>query len=166
MDNFFQTVNNIVSSGWWLVALYVFIFCIVVLWLALIYWTFKDARKRVDDPIVIIVACLVAFVLPYIGALIYAILRPAEYLSDVKERELEMQAIQQELTSTCPACGQFVRSDFLYCPSCCRQLRTPCPSCGRVLDPGWKMCPYCAQDAKPRRGSVPVDQPTQLVETT
>ncbi len=33
-------------------------FCVAVLWLALVFWTFKDARKRIDDPIIIGVAVL------------------------------------------------------------------------------------------------------------
>jgi hypothetical protein len=90
-------VNKILGSPWWGLSFYVFIFCLVVLWLALVVWTYKDARKRVDDIIIIVVAVLTSLVLPYMGTLIYTILRPAEYLAETRERELEMRAMEQEL---------------------------------------------------------------------
>ncbi len=77
--------------------MYVFAFCFVVLWLALVFWTYKDARKRIDDPIIVGVAVLTSLILPYMGTVVYAILRPAEYLAERQERELEMRAMEQEL---------------------------------------------------------------------
>jgi RNA polymerase subunit RPABC4/transcription elongation factor Spt4 len=166
LDNVFDTINGIIHSVYWSVALYVFAFCLGILWLALVFWTFKDARKRVDDPIIIGVAVLTSLVLPFMGSLVYAILRPAEYLAEVRERELEMRAMEQELQSlrACPSCGEVVRSDFIACPSCRRQLRSACPSCERVLEPSWKLCPYCGQDLKVKRIPPPFDRPTELFE--
>lgn len=167
MDNTFGTINGIIHSPFWIVALYVFIFCIIVLWLSLVFWTFKDARKRIDDPIVIGVAVLIAFVLPFIGALVYAILRPAEFLDEVKERELEMMAMEQELLRACPTCGELIRSDFIACPGCRRNLRSTCSFCDRVLEPRWTICPFCGRESKNKRGAAQVDQqPTELVETS
>src|ERR671922_64137 len=63
---------------------------LVVLWLALVYWTYADARRRVTDPMLI--GCATAASLfPYIGTVVYMIVRPPEYLEDVRERELEVQ---------------------------------------------------------------------------
>ena len=39
MDNLFETINKIISSPLWMLALYVFAFCVGVLWLALVFWT-------------------------------------------------------------------------------------------------------------------------------
>lgn len=166
MDNLFETINNIIASPYWMVALNVVAFCLGVLWLALVFWTFKDARKRIEDPIIVGVAVLCSLVLPYMGTLVYAILRPAEYLDEVRERELEMRAMEQELQSlrACPSCGELIRPDFLACPSCRRQLRSACPSCERVLEPSWKLCPYCGRDLKARRVPPPFDQPTEMLE--
>ena len=166
MDNLFETINNIIGSPYWLVALYIFAFCIGVLWLALVFWTFKDARKRVDDPIIIGVAVLTALVLPYIGALVYAILRPAEYLDEARERELEIRAMEQELQTlrACSSCGEIVRPDFVSCPNCRRTLRSMCISCGKVLEPSWKVCPYCSQEPRPSTSvSFTIDQPTEYI---
>ncbi len=162
MDSLFETINKIINSPVWTLALYVLAFCAVVLWLALILWTYKDARKRIDDPVVVVVAVLTSLVLPYMGTVVYAILRPAEYLAEVRERELEVRAMEQELQimRACPACGEIIRPEYVACPNCRRTLRTTCPSCERVQEPSWKLCPYCGYDPRTRRVPPPMDMDT------
>jgi Double zinc ribbon len=132
---------------------------LVVIWLALVYWTFSDARRRVADPL--LVGCATAASLfPFVGTIVYLIVRPPEYLEDVRERELEIAAAEARLASLehvhCQYCGFEVEKDFLRCPSCLRRLREPCANCSRPLDPRWKICPYCEAEvgqapAEPRR---------------
>ncbi len=134
---------------------------LVVIWLALIYWTFADARRRIADPL--LVGCAtVASVFPFVGTIVYVIVRPPEYLEDVRERELEIAAAEARLAKLehvhCQYCGFEVEKDFLRCPSCLRRLREPCAVCVRPLDPRWKICPYCeaevgqaAPETRPRR---------------
>lgn len=119
---------------------------LAVLWLALIYWTFADARRRVADPLLVGCATIAAF-FPYIGTIVYAIVRPPEYLDDVHERDLEIRAAEARLASAevraCPHCDFHVEKDFLRCPHCMRKLKDPCLNCGKPLDPAWNLCPYC-----------------------
>ena len=119
---------------------------LVVIYFALIYWTWADARRRIDDPM--LVACATAASLfPFIGTIVYLIVRPPEFLDDIRERELEMAAAQARLAvldqHQCPHCGFDVEKAFLRCPSCLRRLKEPCSVCGKPLDPRWKICPYC-----------------------
>jgi hypothetical protein len=125
---------------------------LVVIWLALVYYTYADARRRIADPM--LVACATAASLfPFVGTIVYMIVRPAEYLDDVRERELEMQAAEARLyeltTGFCPHCDQPVEKDFLRCPSCLRKLKEPCPNCSRPLDAAWRVCPYCEHEVAP-----------------
>ena len=119
---------------------------LVVIWLALVYWTYADARRRVADPLLIGCAAA-ASLFPFVGTIVYMIVRPPEYLDDVRERELEMQAAEARLAELgyhlCPHCDYEVEKDYLRCPNCMRKLKDPCPSCGRPLDPTWRVCPYC-----------------------
>jgi hypothetical protein len=119
---------------------------LVVIWLALVYWTYADARRRIADPLLIGCATL-ASLFPYVGTIVYMIVRPPEYLDDVRERELEMQAAEARLAELgyhlCPHCDFEVEKDYLRCPNCMRKLKDPCHSCGRPLDPTWKVCPFC-----------------------
>ena len=155
MDQLSETVNKIIESPIWGLSFYVFLFCVAVLWVAMIIWTYKDARKRIDDVVIVGVAVLTSLVLPYLGTLIYTILRPAEYLAESRERELEMRAMEQELQTmrACPSCGELIKPDYVACPNCRRPLRSACTSCERVLEPTWKVCPYCGRD--PRANRVP-----------
>lgn len=160
MEQFSENIQKILGSPFWALSFYVFLFCLVVLWLALVVWTYKDARKRIDDLVVIIVAVLTSLVLPYMGTLVYTILRPAEYLAETRERELEMRAMEQELQlmRACPSCGEAIRSDYIACPSCRRAIRSTCPTCDRVLEPSWKVCPYCGQDPRAKRVPPPSEE--------
>ncbi|HEV3230189.1 MAG TPA: zinc ribbon domain-containing protein [Solirubrobacteraceae bacterium] len=127
----------------------------VVIWLALVYWTYNDARRRIMDPM--LVACATAASLfPFVGTIVYLIVRPPEYLDDVRERELEMQAAEARLHSVtwslCPHCDYEVERDFLICPNCLRKLKEPCVNCGRPLEQAWSVCPYCETQVP---GAVP-----------
>lgn len=123
-----------------------FLLMLVVLWLALIVYTYLDARRRISDPFLIACATVASF-FPFIGTAVYAILRPPEYLEDAHERELEIRAaelrVRQLKDQTCPNCEYQVEKNFLRCPNCQRRLKDPCPSCGKPVDPRWGLCPYC-----------------------
>src|SRR6201999_1303378 len=69
---------------------------LVVIWCALIFWTYADSRRRISDPLLVTCATL-ASLFPYVGTIVYMIVRPPEYLDDVRERELEMQAAEARL---------------------------------------------------------------------
>jgi hypothetical protein len=145
---FLPAVFGIKSSGLNLAANLVLLFLVVV-WLALVYWTYADARRRIADPMLI--GCATAASLfPFVGTIVYMIVRPPEYLEDVRERELEMQASEARLSQVgyhlCPHCDAEVEKDFLRCPSCMRKLKDPCKTCGRPLDPNWKLCPFCESE--------------------
>lgn len=123
-----------------------FLLMLVVLWLALIVYTYLDARRRISDPFLVACATVASF-FPFIGTAVYAIVRPPEYLEDAHERELEIKAaelrVRQLKDQTCPNCEYQIEKNFLRCPNCQRRLKDPCPSCGKPVDPRWGLCPYC-----------------------
>lgn len=119
----------------------------IVVWLALVWYTYADARRRLEDKLLVRTATVAALIFPLIGTVVYVIVRPPEYLEDRLERELEMEAAAARLASAdfraCPHCEEMVGSSYLRCPHCMSRLRDPCGSCGRPLDPDWLICPYC-----------------------
>jgi hypothetical protein len=123
-----------------------FLLMLVVLWLALIVYTYLDARRRISDPFLVACATVASF-FPFIGTAVYAIVRPPEYLEDAHERELEIKAaelrVRQLRDATCPNCEYPVEKNFLRCPNCQRRLKDPCPTCAKPVDPRWGLCPYC-----------------------
>jgi len=119
---------------------------LVIIWLAMIYWTRSDAKRRLADPVLVVCATASAL-FPFVGTIVYMIVRPPEYLEDIRERELEMQAAEGRLAQlsyfACQHCGQEVEKDYLICPSCHSRLRDPCANCQRPLEMIWSVCPYC-----------------------
>ena len=123
---------------------------LIAIWAALVFWTFSDARRRIEDPMLIGCSAAASLFFPYVGTIVYMIVRPPEYLDDVRERELELQAAELRLAeaehSICPYCDHHVQRDFLRCPHCLRKLKDPCVNCARPLDPQWPICPYCEHE--------------------
>ncbi len=155
-------IFGITNSGLNLAATLVLLLLIVV-WLALIVYTYLDARRRISDPFLVACATIASF-FPYVGTMIYAIVRPPEFLEDAHERELEIKAaelrVRQLREQTCPNCEYPVEKNYLRCPNCQRRLKDPCPTCGEPVDPRWGLCPYCEtalsgeRDRRPRRRSA------------
>src|SRR5687767_14109681 len=115
---------------------------LVVVWLALVAWTYFDARRRLEAPGLL--GCAgAASPFPFVGP----ILRPPEFIEDRKERELEIRAaelrVRQLTEQSCPNCGHPVEKNYLRCPDCQSRIKDPCPSCEKPIDPRWAMCPYC-----------------------
>jgi hypothetical protein len=119
---------------------------LVVIWIALVVWTYLDARRRLDDG-VLVGAATVASLFPFVGTIVYSILRPPEFLDDARERELEIRAselrVRQLEEQSCPSCGFPIERTYLRCPSCRSRVKDPCESCGKPIDPRWALCPYC-----------------------
>ena len=145
-SNPFDDVNDFFSSGTWLVIRNLAIFFVVVFWLATAYWVYKDARRRIDDPWLVAMATILGLVPPFVGPLIYMLFRPPEYLEDVRERDLEIKAMEQRLSLRdlqCPVCRADVDPSFLICPVCTTRLRQACTNCSQPLEAMWQVCPYC-----------------------
>ena len=142
---------------------------LVVVWIALIVWTYLDARRRIRDPV--LVACAAgASLFPFVGTIVYSILRPPEFLDDAHERELEIRAaelrVKQLEEQSCPSCGYPIERTYLRCPSCRTRVKDPCESCGKPIDPRWAICPYCETPQRraarpPRRGP---EEPRRIPE--
>jgi hypothetical protein len=127
-----------------------------VFYVAIVLWTFKDARKRIEDPILVATATAVSM-LPIVGVFVYMLLRPSEYIADVRERELEIRMMERELgrQERCPYCKSHIEGDYLSCPVCTTKLRQACRGCDRPLDPRWAMCPFCETEVEGKGRPTP-----------
>lgn len=158
-----------IDGGALSLAINLLVLFLIVTYLALIYWTYLDARRRIEDP-VLIACATAASVFPFIGTIVYTILRPPEFLEDREERGLELRAaelrLRQLIEQSCPHCEYPIERNYLRCPNCERRLRNPCRKCSKPLDPKWGRCPYCETEVRrtPKR-SGSSDEPGTRDET-
>ena len=164
------------DSDFLIVARNLAIFFVAVFWIATAYWVYKDARRRIEDPWMVAMATILGAIPPFLGPIIYLFFRPPEYLEDVRERELEIRAMEDRLAAVnlaCPVCRAAVEPEWLVCPVCTTRLKQACESCGQPLEALWQMCPHCAtpvgpslagldgQDAWPTAAQTPARQTQQ-----
>ena len=145
-------IFNFFSSGTWAVIRNLTLFFVVVFWLATAFWVFKDARRRIEDPWLVGMATVLGLIPPFIGPLIYMLFRPPEFLEDVRERQLEIKAMEERLSRRemhCPVCRAEVDPAFLICPVCTTRLRQSCTNCKAPLEALWQVCPYCETPVAP-----------------
>jgi len=148
----------------------------LLLWLAMVVWTFRDIRERTRDPFAQVFSVLVVLAFNFAGLLLYLIVRPRETLAEAYERSLEEEALLQELEDqrACPSCKRRVQEDFIMCPYCQFQLKEACAQCEKPLSHNWALCPYCgaqrraaaSMERRPRQSAhaAAVAGQTSLVE--
>jgi hypothetical protein len=157
----FGSTHDFFSSGTWLVIRNLLLFFVGVFWLAFAYWVYKDARRRIEDPWLVVLATLLGLV-PIAGPFIYMLFRPPEYLEDVRERELEIKAMEDRLSKRdlhCPVCRSEVDSSFLVCPICTTKLKQSCSVCKAPLEALWQVCPFCETPIEPTAVAMPSLRP-------
>lgn len=123
-------------------AMYGFIAFVVALYLLSVVYVFIDAKRR---GVQAFWAWGLLALVPFVGLMAYIVMRPASYVADREEQELDMALRERQLAQyvSCPNCGTTIEKDFIVCPVCNTQVRNVCPTCKRPLEAHWKVCPFC-----------------------
>ena len=109
---------------------------------------FADARRRIDDPMLVGCATRAASLFPFVGTIVYMIVRPPEYLDDVRERELEMPgrrgAPARARRARCARTAT-TRSSATSCAAraACASSRTRATRARSRSTRAGRICPYC-----------------------
>ena len=124
---------------------------LIVLWLALAFYVARDARRRSPSWFFTAFAAMLGLLPPFLGPLIYLVIRPPMTLEEERALALEEQALLEPEPDgagprPCPTCGRDIEPDFIICPYCRTQFARRCSACDRPLRLGWSVCPYCATD--------------------
>ena len=157
------------DSNTWILARNLSGFLVAVFWLTTAFWVFKDARRRIDDLWLVVMATVLGLVPPFIGPIVYLFLRPPDSIEERRDRELDNRALEERLAERdlrCPVCRGHVDASFLVCPVCTTRLKQACSSCGAPLEAIWQACPYCAEPVphSAALGEVPL-QPLRSRQT-
>ncbi len=115
----------------------------VVLWLAVAWSVLHDAMRRSSQYWFYALAVILGLFPPFLGAVIYWIIRPASTTAELETQELEKAMLREAGGPQCPTCHSAAREEFLLCPVCRTRLARACRSCTKPVAVDWKVCPYC-----------------------
>ena len=118
---------------------------LAAIWLGSALWVYTDARTRLSDATRARRLVVAALALPFVTPLLYGFVRPAESVSERRERELALRLLEESLTAEerCLVCRTPLDPSFLRCPSCGEEIARPCPGCAAPLKLHWSACPHC-----------------------
>ena len=133
-------------------ALEIVLIVIAFFYLLSIIWVISDSYLRGSSPIRWGIVALV----PFLGCMIYAMMRPPLYASDREEQNVGILLQQRQLMDygECPQCGYPTTSEYVVCPNCQANLRSLCSNCGRTHEPEWMDSPYCATTIRKKKGDA------------
>jgi hypothetical protein len=117
-------------------------------WVAGAWWVYRDARRRLDDWVLVAVATATAAIFGVVGVIVYQLVRPVDTRADRLERE-SLGRIMALGPAACPACGSDVDAAFRACPHCAAILKAACPECERLAALDWRFCAGCAAPLVP-----------------
>jgi RNA polymerase subunit RPABC4/transcription elongation factor Spt4 len=129
---------------------------LIVLWFALVVWTYRDIGSRSQSVVTQIFATLMSLLFFVPGALLYLLMRPRTTLDEAFQRSLEEEYLLQDIeeAALCPSCQRQVSDDFILCPHCQASLQHACSSCNQLIKIGWPVCPYCGSDQSEQAISI------------
>jgi RNA polymerase subunit RPABC4/transcription elongation factor Spt4 len=139
--------SEIVQLVMYSIFLYLFL-----VWLAAAFWAFRDMHDRTENPVLpYIAAGMIILFTPFFfvfGVLVYKVIRPAERLGEVYERNLAEEALLAEVEAikTCRGCDKRVDAEWIICPWCRTRLNRVCPNCDRLVGLDWTLCAWCGKD--------------------
>jgi RNA polymerase subunit RPABC4/transcription elongation factor Spt4 len=129
---------------------------LIVLWFALVVWTYRDIGSRSQSVVTQIFATLLALLFFIPGTLLYMLMRPRTTLDEAFQRSLEEEYLLQDIeeTSLCASCQRQVSDDYILCPHCQASLKRACTSCNQLIKIGWPVCPFCGSDQSEQAISI------------
>jgi RNA polymerase subunit RPABC4/transcription elongation factor Spt4 len=131
-----------------------------VLAIAVAFNVVRDARRRSHSWLFAIFAFLLAFLPPFLGAIIYVVIRPPRPLDEEQALAAEAQSfapppVDDHGARPCPTCGRDIEEDFVLCPYCRTQFARRCAACEHTLRLGWPVCPFCGAEVGGRSLPLP-----------
>ncbi len=165
-----NAVNSFFASAMVQLILYSIVLYLFIVWLAAAYWAFRDMHDRTENPALpYVAAALILLPTPFLfilGVVVYRVIRPAERLGEVYERNLAEEALlaEVEAVKTCRSCDRRVNEEWIICPWCRARLNRVCPNCERLVGLDWTLCAWCGKDfERPVTVERPVAAPDAVV---
>lgn len=112
----------------------------VIIWVIFIIWVAKDASKRSNSLMFVVIAVLMATVLtPVLWVPLYLAIRPVNYKNDNIPRRESLASSNIE----CFNCGVINPNSHGYCANCGTNLKITCKECKKKYFVAYKYCNEC-----------------------
>jgi RNA polymerase subunit RPABC4/transcription elongation factor Spt4 len=120
-----------------------------LLWIAIIIWVTKDSLERSNSIIFQAIAILLNIAIPFLGILLYLIIRPGKTRMESYYEELERNMLENGEASDSGACDKCltpVDKNYNFCPNCAASLKKTCQKCKKTFPNIWNICPFCGKE--------------------
>jgi len=120
-----------------------------LLWLTIIIWVTRDSIHRSNSLLFQTFSILLNILIPFLGVLLYLIIRPSQTNMERYYDEMEHRALvdnTEDKNLTCENCLTIVDSNYTYCPSCSTRIKKSCSHCNKPFPSVWNICPFCGKD--------------------
>ena len=136
-----------------------------ILWLCVVYWAYRDARRRTTDRVLAVASAALVLFFFVPGYWLYLIVRPRLTMNEARE-ERAREVLLAEFARHCPSCSAHVSSEYVVCPRCRTRLKSMCASCAKPVEANWIACAYCTSlistdspSANVATNDVPIGEP-------
>jgi len=122
-----------------------------LLWLSIIVWVTRDVLQRSSSIFLQAFSILLNIVAPFLGVLLYLIIRPGKTRMERYYEELERNVLENETPegqNACAKCLTPADKDFNFCPNCGESLKKTCAKCRKTFPIIWNICPFCGKEYK------------------
>src|SRR5260221_2622284 len=109
-------VNSaVVQLGVRFIGLYLF-----VLYIAQIFWTYRDAQNRTENRVLPVLAALLVTAVPVLGLFLYLIIRSRETITEAYQRHLAEENLLAEAQQPIvfPTSHVTLHAEFIHFPTC------------------------------------------------
>ena len=159
-DSTFGGVHDFFHSHTWYTIRNVGVAFVILFWLGVAFWVFKDARRRIRSPWLVGLATLLGLFPPFLGAFVYMLFRPPEYLEDVRERELRDEGdggAPEPAQQPVPRSAARRSSRRSSSAPCARRVSSRRASAAtRRSRRCWQVCPFCETPVESTGLDLPV----------
>jgi RNA polymerase subunit RPABC4/transcription elongation factor Spt4 len=141
METFVENLVAFLTSPLFATAVKFFFLFLFAFHFSIAIWVARDVSSRSHNLLLQIFFVTLTVLLPFLGLVIYLLLRPAATLSEkIFDHFLHWQDF-------CSFCGMKVEKDFEFCPSCGQNLTQKCTSkkCGKEFSGNFLFCPFCGK---------------------
>lgn len=139
-----QIFSNLIPENFFYYLKSIGILLLIIIWIFSVSYVMKDSLKRIKDTLTKTLLIILTIISGPVGLLIHLILRPSQTLSESTQAKLEKIILTKEFQNNfCPFCAGIIEKDYIFCPSCAKQITKHCNNCEKIVKKEFSVCPYC-----------------------